>query len=272
MKKSFINLVVVAIVAVASVSCLKDGYMVASYGVRNHFEVSDVFYQDYFAPNGDVCLLEGGYYSGDMIFCNKGIKGPDDKWSYTGGFMMSALADSTCYPVKDIVKDENGEDVEVDHVINPLSACAKSGADKSKIFAIFDEKEKDLMPEKDIVFLYPEFGYFTPVTAWVCNTTENVYSIKYGIEGVQEAFADGDWMRVVATGMKAGVQTDTCHFYLADFRDGKSKYNAGWSEWKLSKLGAVDCINFDIEISEGKTGLAHRFCLDDMYCNVDIKR
>lgn len=76
---------------------------------------------------------------------------------------------------------------------------------------------------------------------WVTNTAWVVDAIKNG-DGMSGPFEQGDWLKIVVTGIAADETSRQVEFYLADFRDDDPENHFYLKEWKyfdLSELGDV---------------------------------
>lgn len=247
-------------VAVMAASCLNSGSFETTYHIIADFEYNEEVYETHFGKDsvyvGEVQEnnQEGGFMVYDLIFANKLVKA-GDKTELLGGFAMSYAKDSTL--------------VQGQVVPSQYSVYSRTAAYKTKTFAVFyDSVNPSTMPTHDIKFVYPDMGSYTLREVMIANTTEVVSAIKYGIEGVMDPFADGDYLKIVATAIRAG-KTVTAEFYLADYR-GKQELVTGWKKWDLSSLGEADYLDFSIESS--KAAVPKRFCLDYLIGTVKLSQ
>lgn len=246
--------------AVMAVSCLSSGSFETTYHIIADFEYTENVYEQYFSKDsvyvGEVHEnnKEGGFILYDLVFANKLVKA-GEKTELLGGFAMSFAKDSSV--------------VQGQVVPSQYSVYSRTAAYKTKTFAVFyDSVDSSTMPTHDIKFLYADMGSYTLKEAMIANTTEVVSAIKYGIEGVMEPFADGDYLKIVATATRAG-KTVTSEFYLADYR-GKQELVTGWKKWDMSALGEADFLDFSIESS--KAAMPKRFCLDYLIGTVKLSK
>ena len=105
--------------------------------------------------------------------------------------------------------------------------------------------------------------------AWVTNTTYAYLAIKDGNDdqgSVKGAFESGDWFKLTAVGYQAnGAEIGRVDFYLADFRDGKSKIVNTWEWFDWSYIEDADHIEFEMSSTDNNDyGMAtpSYFCLD----------
>ena len=258
------QILILALVALMSVSCLKGSYH-ASYRILYPFDVfTDEGYKACFGDTGRY-IPNYGFDVSDLRFFNTG-EGKNQDWKYTSGFTFSSLCDSTIYDVA------TPADETTPAKKSSYSVFSTTGANKSKIFGVYEQAKPESQAPKvpyDILVTNP-YGSMALYEVAIANTTEVVNAIVNGIPGVQEPFADGDFLKIVATGYTKEVKGLDAEIYLADYR-GKQEILKGWTVWKdISKLGTCDAIKFDIQVSEGKKGIKKIFCLDDFDANVVI--
>jgi len=106
-------------------------------------------------------------------------------------------------------------------------------------------------------------GMYITNTAWLVN------SINNGDPIIGEAFRDGDWYKIIASGLnKYGEEISTVEFFLADYRDAKNHILVeDWQWWDLSSLGKISAIKFKSEGSRmNNRGLIipAYFCIDEI--------
>jgi hypothetical protein len=87
---------------------------------------------------------------------------------------------------------------------------------------------------------------------------------------------DSDWFMLTISGYKNGALTDTVNFFLADYRfadNSKDYIIKDWTYVNLTKLGAIDSMNFTLTSSDvGSYGMntPAYFCIDDMSSIYDV--
>lgn len=86
---------------------------------------------------------------------------------------------------------------------------------------------------------------------WVTNTSVTLYSMTYG-NFVADAYKEGDFLNIVATGYNGATKTGEVRFELAKDADKKI---TEWTKWDLSSLGKVTKIIFRME--ENTEGLTY---------------
>lgn len=109
--------------------------------------------------------------------------------------------------------------------------------------------------------------------AWVTNTTYDYLAIKDGNDGgsglvtkfeTGDSEKTGDWFKLTAIGHTSN-ETDTIHFYLADFRDGNSMILDTWQWFDWSELADADYITFEMSSSDTSDfgmNTPSYFCMD----------
>ncbi|WP_455592945.1 DUF4465 domain-containing protein [Bacteroides sp.] len=103
---------------------------------------------------------------------------------------------------------------------------------------------------------------------WVTNTTYAYLAIKDGNDGFGSVrkFKDGDWFKLTAVGYGIDNQKiGSVDFYLADFRDGKTKIVNDWEWLDLGTLSTASYITFEMSSTDNNSfGMVtpSYFCLD----------
>lgn len=131
------------------------------------------------------------------------------------------------------------------------------------------------------VYLTSNTSSFTPATitnmnpeqyafkgTWITNTTYAYLAVKDGNDnsGTAHKFKAGDWFKLTAVGYDVNKQKiGSVDFYLADFRDGKTKIVNDWEWFDLGTLSTASYITFEMS-STDNTGewmnTPSYFCLD----------
>jgi hypothetical protein len=115
---------------------------------------------------------------------------------------------------------------------------------------------------------------------YITNNTYAYLSMKNG-DSYAKKFGgttgnDSDWFMLTISGYKNGALTDTVNFFLADYRfadNTKDYIIKDWTYVNLTKLGAVDSMNFALTSSDvGTYGMntPAYFCIDDMSSIYDV--
>lgn len=103
---------------------------------------------------------------------------------------------------------------------------------------------------------------------WITNTTYAYLAIKDGNDGFNglNKFKNGDWFKLTAVGYSLDNQKiGSVDFYLADFRDGKTKIVNEWEWFDLGTLSTASYITFEMSSTDnGDYGMntPTYFCLD----------
>ena len=133
------------------------------------------------------------------------------------------------------------------------------------------------------VYITANTSSFTPATiinmnpeqyafkgTWITNTTYAYLAIKDGNDNSSPSyvhkFKAGDWFKLTAVGYDVNKQKiGSADFYLADFRDGKTKIVNDWEWFDLGTLNTASYITFDMSSTDnGDYGMntPSYFCLD----------
>ena len=242
--KKFLLLVLTALTLS---SCFKDDATYsAEYYVIATFEYN-LAGNDFFGSDSlffDVDYGLGIGWGDDMAFYHKLN---DEKTEFKGGFMLSRLKGSVA---------EQGKDP--DPVADLYRANAP--ADSTDTYLVYHQT--DVMPVHDVEFVTHKYGTCTMIG---CDVTVPGY-VAYA---VSENFTDGDRLTLTATGYNDGTKTGEVSIDLASCADGKVTVLSMWKTLDLSKLGAIQYIEFEVESTSDSVPEA--FCLDNMLAKVKIE-
>lgn len=101
--------------------------------------------------------------------------------------------------------------------------------------------------------------------AWVTNSTYGYLAIKDGY-GQARKFTNNDWFKLTATGYNSSNQKiGSIDFYLADFRDGKTKNVNTWEWFDFSAISSAQYITFEMSSSDNTGTYMNTpsyFCMD----------
>ena len=110
--------------------------------------------------------------------------------------------------------------------------------------------------------------------AWITNTTYAYLAIKEGNDGSTPSrvkqFSNGDWFKITAVGYQThGTEIGRVDFYLADYRDGKTKIVNTWEWFDWSYIEDAAYIQFELNSTDNSEyeGVSYMntpsyFCLD----------
>ena len=115
----------------------------------------------------------------------------------------------------------------------------------------------------DIIFNTGET--YNAVGVYVTNHPWAYYDVTIGEGSAHKLEQEGDYFKIIATGMLNGSETGTAEFKLAEVKDGELNAVKDWEWFDLSGLGEVDEIYFTIDGSDkagGYLNTASYFCMD----------
>lgn len=115
----------------------------------------------------------------------------------------------------------------------------------------------------DIIFNTGET--YNAVGVYVTNHPWAYYDVTVGEGSASKLDQEGDYFKIIATGMLNGSKTNTAEFMLAEVKDGELNAVKDWEWFDLSALGEVDEIYFTLDGSDQSSyGLntASYFCMD----------
>ena len=207
-------------------------------------------------PNSSFLATEG---EEDGFYMKTAFSDPQNVVSFTHYFSDWGFGGGFTYT--------NGTDTATPGYAN-LSAITGTG----KTGSVYLTANASSYTEARITNLQP--GKYRFKGAWVTNTTYDYLAIKDGNDGGSGLvtkfetgdFETGDWFKLTAIGHTSN-ETDTIHFYLADFRDWKSTIVNTWEWFDWSELADADYITFEMSSSDiGDFGMntPSYFCIDDI--------
>ena len=241
--KKFLTFIAVAF---SLISCLGDGGNFSqSYPFDVTFDFSDNIYNNSFSKDSVFVLKEGeGFTYGNypLFFGEVQSSG-----TFKGGFLLSYLQGE-----KDGALDKEATPNDVYRVY------AAGGSKNSRSYAVFyDNPDQTQMPQYDVEFGYKDVGACTMYGCYVNNTTLVARKIK-------EHFTDEDRLTLKAIGHKHDGSKVEASIVLA--KKDTIMYN--WSVFDLSKLGAVDYMDF--EVTSTNPAVPEYFCLDGLTGHIAI--
>lgn len=247
-----------AAVALSMVSCLTKGSYSQSYVADITFEWNPQVYSKEFNKDSVyVCKNEADmgflYQQYPLFFGQKHVGG-----ELQGGFVMSYLEGE-----KDgqLTKQPNANDTFRVHAVAgaPGGVASPLG---SKTYAVFyDNPSESMMPQYDIEFGYKNNGSCSPLSCYVNNTTLVARKVR-------EHFQDGDKLVLKAKGTKSDGSVSETSIVLAQYTESKDTVMYNWTVFDLSKLGAVDFVDF--EVMSTNPEVPGYFCLDGYLASIYI--
>lgn len=118
-----------------------------------------------------------------------------------------------------------------------------------------------------------QYRSFFPESVDITNTVYTYYTMLNG-NNFAKKFEQGDWLKVIATGIGVDGSSRTAEFYLANCTGtDQSKWLVNrWMEWDLSMLGWVREIQFSMQSSDtGTYGMntPAYFAIDDLEVTIE---
>lgn len=265
-------------VGILAVSCFGDGptYQ-SSYTLEAGFEYS-FDYPSTFRPDSlwfDVAA-GSGIRCNDLAFFHKLNA---DKTEVIGGFMASYQEMPKSPKVEEDTDEETEENEgqssesenpeeseesqEPKEVIKTYRAYLKTPGTVRNTYLVF--RDSDNMPEHDMWFLMNEYGTCVMENCLVTNTLEVA-------EAIAANFEKGDKLVLKATGWHNGASTGKAEISLADFSSQKDSIVSKWTQFDLSDLGAVEYVDFEVEVQSAKTNMEipTYFCIDNVKASINV--
>ena len=140
----------------------------------------------------------------------------NEEYAYWGGFAQSKVKDANA---------ANGVFANQYAVYNDSAASGDSF-----LIYYYDSFNEpcDIRLKRDVLLSDVKLNLTTYTYASITNEAINDFA---------RAFTDGDYLKVIFTGMKGNDVTGVVECYVVDFRDGKREMATNWSEYSLSGLG-----------------------------------
>lgn len=163
------------------------------------------------------------------------------------GFTPARVIDNEYYP-----------DNMLDHQFSIMSGGGMSGVGTPYLTAYWQswETEETPLEERCCLIYYSktpnsEHKPFRPQSVYVENTCYSYYTMLYG-SSFSRQFAEGDYLEIVAHGVKADGTETTASFRLADCKgEDKSQWFVNdWTMFSLSSLGEVVAVYFTMDSSD----------------------
>ena len=141
----------------------------------------------------------------------------NEEYAYWGGFAQSKVKDANA---------ENGVFANQYAVYNDSAASGDSF-----LIYYYDSFNEpcDIRLKRDVLLSDVKLNLTTYAYASITNEAINDFA---------RAFIDGDYLKVIFTGMKGNDVTGVVECYVVDFRDGKREMATNWNTYSLSNLGS----------------------------------
>lgn len=170
---------------------------------------------------------------------------------FKGGFMLSYLSPSS--PEKAVGLQNNHYRVN-----------SKSATKEQNTYIVFHQTEQ--MPEKDMAFTFIPSGTSTGMCIMSSCYVNNTVAVA---KNVEETFVSGDKLMLKARGFLNGKETGAAEITLAEKTTSKDSIMYNWTQFDLSKLGAIDKVDFEIVGPEGKIEIP-TVCIDNVIANISL--
>ena len=239
-----------AITLFVAMSCLDggsfttSGNMVAEMEYTGRYDYNTLFGADslYFDSEG----AKVGINWENMYFFYHSVS---DDGAFQGGFLLSYL---------DKPKPETSELSNNKYRVN----CAVPD-NYINTYLVYEQNPDDSkMPANDFNFTMSSFGTCSMVACRVNNTVALA-------EAAVQQLELGEKVLFRATGYKDGVKTGSSEIVLVEKLSPKDSVMSHWTQFKLDNLKAVDKIDFELVIPEGKD-IPATVCVDEIVAQISI--
>jgi hypothetical protein len=237
------------VAAVMAVSCLGGGGYTESRTVIATFEFAgdynEIFGSDSLYVDTDHRIGVGWDY---LVFYQKVNESTSD---FEGGMILSHLA----YPKSGIL----------DGLANNKYRANAKEAKNANTYLVFEETGS--MPASDIAFNFQQSANATGTCIMKSCSVNNTVATA---EAVNQKFAAGDKMLLRATGYLDGKKTDSAEITLAERLSDRDSIMYNWTSFDLSRLGAIDKIDFELVIPQGKN-IPATVCIDNVIASISAQ-
>ena len=140
----------------------------------------------------------------------------NEEYAYWGGFAQSKVKDAD--PANGLFANQYA-------VYNEAAASGESF-----LLFYYDAYNEpcDIVFKSDVELSEVKLNLTTYTYASITNEDINTFA---------RAFADGDYIKVIFTGMKGNEVTGAVECYVVDYRDGKRDMATAWNSYSLANLG-----------------------------------
>lgn len=232
------------LIALASFSsCLDDADMFSSFVLEATFQYDEV---DFRADSTYFNINDARGFGYNVL--NFTHKLDESKSHFLGGFLISSA---------EMPKSGNTENLN-----NTYRAYLSDNVLPGNIYTVYyQNSDASLMPEHDIEFPYHANGTCAMNRCYLTNTVQVA-------DYVRQNFKVGDKLSVKAVGYLSGVKTGEAEMALAEFTAQKDSIVSKWTAFDLSKLGSVDCVDFEVISSD--PAVPAYFCMDSVVASITI--
>lgn len=252
------KVVLFALTLFVAMSCLDSGSFTTSYSMIADMEYSYKY---------DTIFGSDSLYFDDRRFedptvdaeAPRGVSWGDGVWNFyntiteenafQGGFLLSYL---------DKPKPETTGLLNNKYRVN--CAAPKNTINTYLVYEQVADEAK--MPKQDFQFMLPTYGTCTMTGCHVNNTVALA-------EAAVQHLELGEKVLLRATGYKEGAKTGYSEIVLVEKSSPKDSVMSHWTEFKLDALHAVDVIDFELIIPEGKE-IPATVCVDNLTAQIVI--
>ena len=239
-------------------SCLDGGEYSHTYPVVASFEYTGIIYEDEFGADSLYYDDNYGYGIGwDYLAFRHKVDTVAKE--FEGGILLSYLK-GTAFDPSDrlsMAQTDSAAFAEDAFRVN-TSQMLEEGL----TYAVYyGNPDAAMMPDHDVEFMATDMGTCTMGACYVNNTRYMAYKVS-------QCFEAGDRLTLQATGYMNGSKTGEASIYLADFSAQKDSIVSSWTLFDLSKLGAVDHVDF--EVLSTKKEVPAYFCMDYFTASITV--
>ena len=232
-----------------AMSCLDSGSFTSSGTLYAHMEYNDRY--DYGTMFGSDSLYFDDRqprlgFSWDCVCFYHSVS---EDGAFQGGFLLSYL---------DKPKPETTGLLNNKYRVN--CAAPKNTINTYLVYEQVADEAK--MPKQDFQFMLSTYGTCTMTGCHVNNTVALA-------EAAVQQLELGQKVSLRVTGYKDGVKTGSSEIVLVEKSSPKDSVMSHWTEFKLDALQAVDVIDFELVIPEGKE-IPATVCVDNLKAQISI--
>ena len=249
------KIIIAFVAAFAFASCLPEAEFTQTVPVYANFENSgltfdadSLFYKSIFG--------EGFAWGGAIGFLHKVDTAT---WTFEGGTLLSYQKGCLYDPADTVALSKSDSLVFAQDRFRVNSKRDSVGNNTYAVY--YGNPDPGMMPAHDIEFLLKENGTCQVYQCFVNNTSYVAYKVA-------KTFQPSDRLTLTATGYLKGNKTGDVSINLADFSAQKDSIVSTWTSFDLSRLGAVDYIDFNV--TSTKKEVPAYFCMDYLVASVTV--